>query len=324
MTVFDTLGRPGSDLNLAWLKERHGDDLRFVQGDVRDVAAVKQVLADADVVYHLAGQTAVTTSISDPRADFEANAVGTLNILEAARRLPQLPIVVYASTNKVYGSLEHIGVVEHETRYDFEDLAAGVAEDQPIDLQSPYGCSKGSAEFYVRDYHRVYGLPTVVFRQSCIYGQRQLGVEDQGWVGWFVLAAILDREITIFGNGKQVRDLLYADDLVDAYLRAVDRIETTAGEVYNIGGGRDRTVSVWHEFGPLLSRIVGQTVEPARRAAVRQSDQRVFYCDIRKAERDLGWEPTVSIEAGIELLVAWVRSEAAALQQATGGGEQQR
>ncbi len=320
MTVFDNLSRPGGELNLAWLRRRRG--LRFVRGDVRDASGVDEVLADADVVYHLAGQTAVTTSIADPRADFESNLVGTLNVLEAARRVRKPPIVVYASTNKVYGSLEHVALVERATRYDFAELHTGVDEAQPVDLQSPYGCSKGSAEFYVRDYHRVYGVPTVVFRQSCIYGPRQLGVEDQGWVGWFVLASILHEEITLFGDGKQLRDLLYVTDLVDAYLRAVDRIRTTAGEVYNIGGGPARTVSVWREFGPLISKIVGRTVDPARGVAARQSDQKVFYCDIRKAERDLGWQPTVDVADGLEMLAAWVRSEAPALRTVArdGGG----
>jgi CDP-paratose 2-epimerase len=310
VTIFDNLSRRGSELNLAWLEARHREGLRFVGGDIRDATAVEEVIAGADVVYHLAGQTAVTTSIADPRADFEANALGTLNVLEGARRAPVRPIVVYASTNKVYGSLEHVGLVERETRYDFAELEAGIDETQPVDLQSPYGCSKGAAEFYVRDYHRLYGIPTIAFRQSCIYGPRQLGVEDQGWVGWFVRAAVLDKDITIFGDGKQLRDLLYVDDLVEAYLRAVDRIETSAGEVYNIGGGRSRTVSVWREFGPLLSKIVERDVEPARQVTARPSDQKVFYCDIGKAERELAWEPTIGVEHGLEALAAWIRSEA--------------
>ena len=237
VTVFDDLSRQGSELNLAWLEARHPDRLRFVRGDVRDAAAVAEVVTGADVVYHLAGQTAVTTSVADPRSDFEANLLGTFNVLEAARRSPAPPIVVYASTNKVYGSLEHIALVEHATRHDFADLSSGIDETQPLDPQSPYGCSKGSAELYVRDYHRLYGLRTISFRQSCIYGPRQMGVEDQGWVAWFVRAAVRGEAITIFGDGKQVRDLLYVDDLIDAYVRAVDRIETTAGQVFNVGGG---------------------------------------------------------------------------------------
>jgi CDP-paratose 2-epimerase len=310
VSVFDNLSRQGSDLNLAWLEGRYRDGLRFVRGDVRDAAAVDAVLAGADVVYHLAGQTAVTTSVADPRADFEANVLGTLNVLEAARLRPVHPIVLYASTNKVNGSLEHVGIVERETRYDFAELEAGIDETQPVDLQSPYGCSKGSAEFYVRDYYRLYGVPTIALRQSCIYGPRQLGMEDQGWVGWFVRAAILRDEITIFGDGKQLRDLLYVDDLIDAYLRAVDRIETAAGEVYNIGGGPARTVSVWREFGPVLSKIIARAVEPARQVAARPSDQKVFYCDVRKAELELGWQPTVDVEDGLEALAAWVQAEA--------------
>jgi CDP-paratose 2-epimerase len=310
VTVFDDLSRQGSERNLAWLDGRHHDRVRFVRGDVRDAARVEEVVTGADVVYHLAGQTAVTTSVVDPRGDFEANLLGTFNVLEAARRSPVQPIVVYASTNKVYGSLEHTALVEHATRHDFADLAAGIDETQPLDPQSPYGCSKASAELYVRDYHRLYGLRTIAFRQSCIYGPRQLGVEEQGWVAWFIRAAVRGEEITIFGDGKQVRDLLYVDDLIDVYLRAVDRIEMTAGQVYNIGGGRARTLSVWREFGPLLSEILQRHLDPARQVAARPSDQKVFYCDVAKAERDLGWHANVGLEEGLAALTASIRAEA--------------
>jgi CDP-paratose 2-epimerase len=324
VTVFDDLSRQGSELNLAWLEGRHHERLRFVHGDVRDAARVAEVVTGADVVYHLAGQTAVTTSVADPRGDFQANLLGTFNVLEAARLAPAQPIVVYASTNKVYGSLEHIALVEHATRHDFADLAAGIDETQPLDPQSPYGCSKGSAELYVRDYHRLYGLRTIAFRQSCIYGPRQLGVEEQGWVAWFVRAAVRGEALTIFGDGKQVRDLLYVDDLIDAYVRAVDRIETTAGQIYNIGGGPARTVSVWREFGPLLSDILERRLEPARQVAARPSDQKVFYCDVRKAERELGWHATIGLELGLAALTEAIRAEAPPPSRSSGGPAAER
>ena len=309
ITLFDNLSRPGSAVNLAWLRERHGDAFRFLDGDVRDREAVGAAVQGAHVVYHLAGQTAVTVSVQDPRADLDANVVGTVNVLEAARTSVEPPIVVYASTNKVYGALEQLPVVEDETRYRIVDPEVGISESQPLDFYSPYGCSKGAADQYVRDYFRIYGLPTIVFRQSCIYGIRQMGSEDQGWVGWFVIASLLEEPIAIAGDGKQVRDLLYIDDLVDAYVMAVDHIGATAGEVYNIGGGRDRTLSIWREFAPLAGEILGRRLEVARYAEARPGDQRVFYCDTAKAYRDFAWAPKVGVEDGIQRLAEWVESE---------------
>ena len=309
ITLFDNLSRPGSALNLAWLQERHGGVFSFVNGDIRDPVAVQSAIEGVRVVYHLAGQTAVTVSVDDPRGDLDANIIGTLNVLEAARASAETPTVVYSSTNKVYGSLEQLQVVEDETRYRLVDPESGVSEQQYLDFYSPYGCSKGAADQYVRDYYRIYGLPTIVFRQSCIYGPRQMGSEDQGWVGWFVIAALLDEPIVIAGDGKQVRDLLYIDDLVDAYQMAVDGIDTTAGEVYNIGGGLDRTLSIWKEFAPLAGEILGRSPELARYVDARPGDQRVFYCDTAKASRDFGWKPKVSVEDGIRRLAEWVDSE---------------
>lgn len=314
VTVFDSLSRPGSELNLDWLRDRHGHALSFERGDVRDRAAVERTVAEMDVVYHLAGQTAVTASVNDPRADFEQNALGTLNVLEAARRSPTKPIVVYASTNKVYGAMPGVRVVEEETRYSLRDNEAGIDEGQPLDFHSPYGCSKGAADQYVRDYHRVYGLRTVVLRQSCLYGPRQMGVEDQGWVAWFVIAALFDLPITVYGDGKQVRDLLYVDDAIAALRSAVARIDVTAGNVYNIGGGPARTVSVWREFEPALVAAVGRSVERARFAPARVGDQRAFYCDTSKATRDFGWEPIVGVADGLDRLAAWIREAEPALR----------
>jgi CDP-paratose 2-epimerase len=311
VTVFDDCSRPGTAENLAWLRARHGDALREVRGDVADASAAAAVVRDADVVYHLAGQTAVTTSIADPRADFHANAAGTFNVLEAARASDRDPIVVYASTNKVYGDLAGVELVEQESRWAFRDLPGGVAEDQPLDLNSPYACSKGAGDQYALAYHRAYGLRTVVFRQSCIYGPRQLGHEEQGWLAWFVLAALRNEPLTIFGDGKQVRDVLHVDDLLDAYELAVAGIERTAGHAYNIGGGPRRSVSVWAELGPLLERAVGAGVEPAF-GPWRPGDQRVFVCDTSAAARDLGWEPRIDVEPGLRLLVDSVRERLAA------------
>lgn len=316
VTVFDNLLRRGTPQNLAWLRERHGCAFAFIEGDIRSPEAINQAMVGIEVVYHLAGQTAVTTSVTKPREDFEANALGTFNVLEAARLYGDDPALVFSSTNKVYGGMEDVPVVELPTRYTYRDLRQGATEHQPLDFHSPYGCSKGAADQYVRDYHRIYGLPTVVFRQSCIYGPRQMGVEDQGWVAWFIIATALGRPITIFGDGKQVRDLLYIDDLVAAYKMVVDKIDTTAGQVYNIGGGADRTMSVWAEFRPILERAMGQSIADAPHADWRPGDQPVFYCDISKARHDFGWQPRVGVEEGITRLADWVQQNRALFEDA--------
>jgi CDP-paratose 2-epimerase len=309
VTLFDNLSRRGSEANLAWLRNSLGDRaFAFVKGDIRDPVAISRVTAGQEVIYHLAAQTAVTTSVADPRTDFEINALGTFNALEAGRQGGRDPVFVFASTNKVYGGMEDAPAVELATRYVLPDYPAGVSEERPLDFHSPYGNSKGAADQYVRDYKRIYGLRTVVFRQSCIYGQRQMGVEDQGWVAWFVIAAVTGKPITIYGNGKQVRDLLHVDDLVRAFQLATERIDITAGQVYNLGGGPANTLSIWAEFGPLLSELVGRPIEPAARAGWRPGDQPVFVADVSKARRDFGWEPRVGPRDGITRLVEWVRA----------------
>lgn len=308
VTIYDNLSRRGAERNIAWLREQFGEQaFRLVVGDVRDAALLTAQVREADVVVHLAAQVAVTTSVRAPRLDFEINALGTFNVLEAARLSPRRPLVLYASTNKVYGGMQEVAVVEEETRYRYADLPHGVPETQPLDFHSPYGCSKGAGDQYVRDYARIYGVPTVVFRQSCIYGPRQWGVEDQGWVAWFVIAAVTGRPITIYGDGKQVRDLLFVEDLLDAYDAAVARREQVAGEVYNIGGGPWHIVSIWREFGPLLEGLLGHPV-PVTYGDWRPGDQRVYISDIRKAERELGWRPQVGVEEGVRRLVAWVQA----------------
>jgi CDP-paratose 2-epimerase len=306
VTVLDNLQRAGADANLRWLRGELDGELRVLEADVRDADALARAIADVDVVYHLAGQTAVTTSVLDPRGDFEANALGTLNVLEAARRRSSPPTIVYASTNKVYGDLERLPVLEEPTRYRFRDLPHGVDETHTLEFHSPYGCSKGVADQYVLDYARIYGLPTVVFRQSCVYGPRQLGSAEQGWVAWLTRAAAFGRPITIFGTGKQVRDLLYVDDLVDAYLLATDAIDRTTGNAYNIGGGSERAVSIWHEFAPLLGAVLEHELDPPSFEDPRPGDQRVFVCDSRKAAADFGWRPQVAVRAGLARLASWV------------------
>lgn len=309
VTVYDNLSRQGAADNVAWLREQHASDaFRLLVQDVQDADAVVEAMPggwSVDVVVHLAGQTAVTTSVQDPRADFEANALGTFNVLEAARRLDPAPILLYASTNKVYGGMEDASVLERDTDYAYADFPYGVPETQPLDFHSPYGCSKGAGDQYVRDYARIYGLPTVVLRQSCIYGPRQMGVEDQGWVAWFIIAAVTGKPITIYGDGKQVRDVLYVDDLLDAYDAAVSHIDAAAGEVFNVGGGPDNTMSVWREFDPILERLLGRTI-PVDYSDWRPGDQRIYVSDIRKAGAMLGWRPQVGVEEGVARLYQWV------------------
>ncbi|MEW6614757.1 MAG: NAD-dependent epimerase/dehydratase family protein [Thermodesulfobacteriota bacterium] len=306
VTIFDNLSRPGTPQNIAWLRERHPNQVHLIEGDVRDVQLVARACQGVDIIYHLAAQTAVTTSVKDPRTDFEINALGTLNVLEAARTCGSNPIVIFASTNKVYGQLENITTEKQATRYVYKDRLYGVDETQMLDFHSPYGCSKGAADQYVRDYARIYGLRTVVFRQSCIYGPRQFGIEDQGWVAWFIISSVLGNRITIYGDGRQVRDLLHINDLLDAFEVARAKIEISAGQVYNIGGGYDNSLSIWLEFGPLLEELLGQTIE-IYYADWRLGDQRVYISNCQKAINDLRWQPRIGIREGIKDLIAWVK-----------------
>jgi len=307
VTIYDNLSRRGAEANLNWLGANLANRFRFVRGDVRDWDAVKEATAGMEQIYHLASQVAVTTSVENPREDFEINAWGTLNVLEAARTVANDPIVVYASTNKVYGGMDGVGIVEERSRYCYRDIPAGVPEHTPLDFHSPYGCSKGAGDQYTHDYARIYGLRTLVFRQSCIYGPRQFGVEDQGWVAYFLIAATVGWPIVIYGDGKQVRDLLYIDDLVRAYQMAVERIEVTAGKIYNLGGGPDFSLSIWAEFGELIEGLLGRPV-PVQSQEWRPGDQKVFIANVRKAERDFGWKPQISPQDGIPRLLSWVQS----------------
>jgi len=305
--IYDNLSRPGARANLAWLEKTFGGTaVQLVEGDVEDGAKLEAAAREADVIVHLAGQVAVTTSVANPRDDFQANALGTFNALEAARLSEKDPIFIYASTNKVYGGMEDVRIEELPTRWRYADLEHGCTEDQTLDFHSPYGCSKGAGDQYVRDYARIYGLRTVVLRQSCIYGPRQFGVEDQGWLAWMIIAAVTGRQITIYGDGKQVRDVLHVDDLLDVYDAAVERIDDAAGQVYNIGGGAANVLAVWAEFGPMLEELLGRPIG-VHRDDWRPGDQRVFYADVRKAKAELGWEPRIGLKVGIRRLFEWVQ-----------------
>ena len=306
VTVYDNLSRVGSVENLRWLcNQENASRLRFIQGDVRDADALVAATRDHDAVFHLAAQVAVTTSMSNPREDFEINALGTLNVLEAVRLSGRRPLVVYASTNKVYGGMEGVQVVERETRWEYADLPLGLPEAQPLDFHSPYGCSKGAGDQYVRDYARIYDLPTVVFRQSCIYGPRQFGIEDQGWLAHFAIEVALGRPISIYGDGKQVRDMLWVDDLLAAYDQTLTMPDQVAGHIYNIGGGADFTFSVWRDVDPLLQSLAGRDIM-VHHGDWRPGDQKVYVSDITAATRDLRWSPTVPPQEGLTRLWDWV------------------
>ncbi|MBL8295583.1 MAG: GDP-mannose 4,6-dehydratase [Bryobacterales bacterium] len=306
VTLFDSLVRKGAERNLEWLRSRH--HLRFVQGDIRNEGVVEQALQGEsyDVLLHLAAQVAVTTSVERPRYDFEVNALGTFNVLEAVRTVSPETIVLNASTNKVYGKLALLEERELKTRYEVTGLPLGVAESQPLDFHSPYGCSKGAAEQYVSDYARIYKLRTVNFRQSCIYGPRQFGVEDQGWVAWFAIAHTVGLPVKLYGTGKQVRDLLHVGDLVDCYLRAVDCIDAVSGMTFNVGGGPANTLSLL-ELLALLEKRSGRPVDYGF-GDWRPGDQPVYISDIRQAERLLGWQPQIPVEEGVGGLWDWIQA----------------
>jgi len=306
--ILDNLSRKGSKKNLNWLKRKFKSQFGFIRADIRtDFETLCKAVKRSDRIYHLAAQVAVTTSVANPKEDFEINALGTFNVLEAARlSAKKSSILIYASTNKVYGGMENIKIKEKTTRYEYQDFPNGISEKQPLDFHSPYGCSKGCGDQYVRDYARIYGLNTIVFRQSCIYGPRQFGVEDQGWIAWFIIALTLGKQITIYGNGKQVRDILYIDDLIDAYEKAIDKIEKTRGEVFNIGGGVKNAISVWHEFGPILEKIFARKIK-VKYDKWRPGDQKVYISDISKAKEIFSWQPHCDPKSGIKQLYEWVQ-----------------
>ena len=306
VVAYDNCSRPGAEKNAAWLESQGSGRLTIVRDDVRNLEALCGAMNGADVVAHLAAQVAVTTSVVDPREDFLVNALGGINVLEAARHCSGDPIVLFSSTNKVYGALQSVKVQEGTLRHCLPDRPEGIAEDAPIDLYSPYGCSKGACDLYMLDYARIYGLKTVVLRQSCIYGPRQFGVEDQGWVAHFVISAVMGRRISIYGDGRQARDILHIDDLLDVYDRAIERIDVCRGQAYNIGGGPGNAISLLeliYRLEASLDRAI-----PLYFGEWRPGDQKVYISDIRKAQRELGWSPRVSVNDGLASLQEWVET----------------
>jgi CDP-paratose 2-epimerase len=305
--ILDNLARAGTKDNADWLRRRHGDRIAIEVADIRDRAAVEGVVRQAKAVLHLAAQVAVTTSLENPSEDFAINAAGTVDLLESVRRHnPNVP-VLFASTNKVYGKLLDAESVTREgQRYVPSDLRlkAGVAEDAPLDFYSPYGCSKGAADQYVRDYARVLGLRTVVLRMSCIYGPRQFGTEDQGWIAHFLIRAIRGEPITIYGDGFQVRDALFIDDAVTAWLTALGRIDDVSGQVFNLGGGVSNAVSLL-EMMELIAALRGERPTIAF-AKWRPGDQPWYVSDIRKISKALGWTPKIALREGLHLLEIWL------------------
>jgi CDP-paratose 2-epimerase len=308
VVIADNLSRDGVRSNAEWLLSRHAGLARLEVVDIREAGPLGRLVRGARQVYHHAAQVAVTTSLDDPAADLQTNLIGTFNLLEAARAQPTPPPVLFTSTNKVYGALGSIPAVRRGDAYDYTDGRAGIGEDTPLDFYSPYGCSKGAADQYVHDYSRIFGVPTVVFRMSCIYGTRQFGTEDQGWVAHFARSILADTPVTIYGSGYQVWDILWVDDLVRAMRSAMSRLDRTAGEVFNIGGGPANAVSVRRVLERLMD-VTGKRVEVAM-AAGRPGDQKVYISDTSKARRLLDWEPRVSWEDGLERLVRWLSAAA--------------
>ena len=315
LIVLDALSRPGVERNLAWLKERHAGRITHVAADIRDEDEVARAAAEAKAVFHMAAQVAVTTSLDDPREDFDINVRGTLNLLDAIRLRGEPVPVIFASTNKVYGDLADLEIVERGGRYCPDGLLAGrgIGEDRPLDFHTPYGCSKGAADQYVLDYARSYGIPTVVFRMSCIYGRRQMGTEDQGWVAHFLIRALAGEPITIYGDGKQVRDILDVSDAVDAYVRALTRIDHVAGQAFNLGGGAANAVSLRQLVDEIRSATFRDV--PLRFEDWRQGDQRWYVSDTAKARSALGLAAPLGWRDGVRRLADWLASERGQLLQ---------
>lgn len=309
--VFDNLSRKGSSENLNWLQNQ--GEFRFESGDIQNQNAIGKAVQSfkPDVIFHLAGQVAMTTSIENPRLDFEINALGTLNLLEAVRAYSPDAIAVYSSTNKVYGDLEQYKYRETETRWECVDYPNGFDESVPLEFHSPYGCSKGAGDQYMLDYARIFGLRTVVFRHSSMYGGRQFATVDQGWVGWFcgqalgIQAGEIPPVLQISGSGKQVRDLLHADDMMRLYRSAIENIDQARGQVFNIGGGMEKSLSLLELFSRLQEMLnIEISVD---KMDARPSDQRIFVADLTKADRLLNWRPEVGAKSGVAKMISWIR-----------------
>jgi CDP-paratose 2-epimerase len=310
LVIFDSLYRFGSYQNLEWLKIQ--GEFQFIHGDIRNTNDVERMIKKhtPDVIYHLAGQVAMTTSIDDPRMDMEVNVGGSFNLLNAVRLFSPESAIIYSSTNKVYGGLEQFTYRETESRYECIEKPKGFDESVSLDFHSPYGTSKGSADQYMLDFARIYGLKTVVFRHSSMFGGRQFATYDQGWIGWFTQQAInikndtQEEPFTISGNGKQVRDIAYASDMIDLYLKASKKIESIKGQAFNVGGGMNNSSSLLELFN-FLEKELDMKMEYIQ-LPVRESDQRVFVADLTKVKELIGWEPKVSKEDGIRKMIKWV------------------
>lgn len=306
VTIYDDFSRSGTEHNLSWLRETYPTDdrLKVVKAELQDLNELSKAVSGKDLILHAAAQVAVTTSLLDPKSDFNTNALGTLNLLEATRKSKEDPVLLYCSTNKVYGELHNTPLEEETTRYEFSSPHRnGIDESQPLDPCTPYGCSKATGDIYFQDYADMYGTKSVVFRMSCIYGIHQYGTEDQAWISHFAISLILDRPVTIYGDGKQVRDILYIDDLCRAFEQSADHIRKTRGQFYNMGGGPENTYS--------LIELIDYLEQLAQRKfstsfdSWRPADQRVYYSNISKAEQDFGWTPQIDKEKGVKLLYEW-------------------
>ena len=307
--IYDALSRPGVERNLAWLKQRHGARITSIIGDVRDEDEVVRAASDVQAVFHMAAQVAVTTSLVDPREDFDINIRGTVNVLDAVRTRADRVPVIFASTNKVYGDFADLPFTCERDRYEPEGRVreTGIDESRPLDFHTPYGCSKGAADQYVLDYCRSFDIPTVVFRMSCIYGQRQMGTEDQGWVAHFLIRALEDKPITLYGDGRQVRDILDVSNAVDAYVSALQRIRDVRGRVFNLGGGPDNAISLLQLTDEIRS-VIGRRVD-VRFEDWRQGDQRWFVANTGAARSALGLGAAVPWREGVARLAAWLAQE---------------
>lgn len=312
ITIFDNLSRIGSKQNLEWLKNL--GKFQFIHGDTRNYNEIEKVIKETkyDAIFHLAGQVAMTISISEPYRDFQINTMGTVHILEAVRKYSPESIIIFSSTNKVYGDLEQYHYTETEKRYICTEYPNGFDELIPLDFRSPYGCSKGAADQYMLDYARIYGIKTVVFRHSSMYGGRQFATYDQGWIGWFCQKAFEkkyfahEEPFTISGNGKQVRDILFADDMVFLYYKALEYSSKIAGHVFNVGGGMEQALSLLELF-ELIENLLNVKLE-YRSLPPRASDQKVFVADISKVKKIIGWEPKVNTREGVFRMLNWIES----------------
>lgn len=312
--AFDNLSRPGARENLNWLKKQKGKFI-FIKEDIRNDKKLLETFKKhkPNSVLHLAAQTTMVTSVENPREDFEINALGTFNVLEAVRKGSPKAILIYSSTNKVYGEMINTTVIEKKKRYVYKNIK-GISENYPLDFCGPYGNSKGCGDQYTIDYSRIFGLNTIVFRQSGIYGPHQFGIEEQGWLAWFCNALLFSKPVTIYGDGKQVRDVLYIDDLLRAFDSAFKNIKKTRGKAYNIGGGLKFSLSIWELF-EILEKLVGKKFN-YKFGSWRPGDQKIYISDINRAKKDFGWNPEISPKEGVKKLYNWISQNRALIKKA--------